>query len=249
MTNSLKHIAIIPDGSARWAVKHNKPRHIGHKRAYEILKEITFLCAEKKIQFLTIYAMSGDNFSRAETEIRFVMALVKECFSRDLHEYKDKNIVLNPFGNYMALQLENLKETLINAKNETKNNTGLVVNVGINYLGTDDILQSIYKSYKQHNNTLPENMKELGNEIYKNSYLAGAPPIDFCIRPGGEIRLSNLSLWHLAYAEFYFTKTLWPDFSAKKFNTILEKFYLRERRFGREKAPDDNDISEITKSK
>lgn len=232
MDNQLRHLAIMPDGNGRWAMNRNMPRFEGHEVGYDVTKRIVLACTELNIPYLTCFVLSSDNLTRQKDEVSHLLDILANKFSADIGLLTQKNIILNPIGNYSLLKNKKISSLLEHAYESTKSNTGTQVNIAVGYNGMDDILQSAQRAYQTHDISL--NKDALKKCMYELSYLRNSPPVDFCIRTGGEFRLSNFCLWHLAYAEFYFTDVLWPDFSREEFNKALEAYNKRQRRFGKE---------------
>lgn len=225
------HVAIIVDGNGRWAKKRGLPRSLGHKAGSERLEEITLYAAEKGVKYLSLYILSCDNLKRSEDEVNFLFKLFTNTFTDKKELYRSKNIrVLFSGVN------DHLPESVINAMNEmselTKNNTGCTVNFCLNYSSRKELVDAI-KKIKDENVDL-ENI-DLRKYMYQD-----LPDIDFLIRTSGEQRLSDFMLYQVSYAEFYFPKTLFPDFDKNEFDNALEEFNRRDRRFGGIKYEDSN---------
>ena len=235
MKKELIHLALIPDGNGRWAAAQNKPREYGHWVGYKTLVNISLYCVRLKIPFLTVYTLSYDNITkRNQNEISNVYEVIKRLCNVDLDLFQKYSCAFNPIGDFTCLKDIETVKLIENLKNKTKNNTGTVINLAIGYSGTHDIAQSIRKLYTSLNNTLPANLQEMMAGINNFSYLNNSPPVDLCIRLGGEQRISNFCLWQLAYAEFEFLNTLWPDFNEKMLDQCIADYYKRDRRFGTE---------------
>ena len=225
------HLAIIVDGNGRWAKKRGLPRSLGHKAGSERLEEITLYAAEKGIKYLSLYVLSCDNLKRSEEEVNFLFKLFVTMFKTKVDLYRKKNIKVIFSG-----VRENLPDDVLEAMDEmaeiTKNNTGCVVNFCLNYSARREILDA-FRKIKQENVDL-DNI-DIGKYMYQD-----LPNIDFLIRTSGEQRLSDFMLYQASYAEFYFPKTLFPDFDKKEFDLALEEFNKRDRRFGGIKYEDQN---------
>ncbi len=225
------HIAIIMDGNGRWAKKRALPRTLGHKAGVEAIREIVKECNKIGIKYLTFYAFSTENWKRPEDEVNGLMKLLVQYLKGEFEELDRNNVVINYIGNIKKLP-ELCQEELIKAKNLTKNNTGLTLNLALNYGGRDEILFSVknlLKAYDEGEFTLEELNEEM---ISNNLYTKGIPDPELMIRTSGEKRLSNFLIWQLAYTEFYFTDVLWPDFNKDDLYLALKTFEIRDRRFG-----------------
>lgn len=225
------HLAIIVDGNGRWAKKRGLPRSLGHKAGSERLEEITLYAAEKGIKYLSLYVLSCDNLKRSEDEVVFLFKLFMTMFKSKKELYKKKNIKVV----FSGIE-DNLPDYVIEAMHEitdtTKDNTGCVVNFCLNYSSRREIIDA-FKKIESENVSL-DNI-DLRKYMYQD-----LPDIDFLIRTSGEQRLSDFMLFQASYAEFYFPKTLFPDFDKKEFDMALEEFNRRDRRFGGIKYEDKN---------
>ncbi len=225
------HLAIIVDGNGRWAKKRGLPRSLGHKAGSERLEEITLYAAEKGIKYLSLYVLSCDNLKRSEDEVVFLFKLFMTMFKSKKELYKKKNIKVV----FSGIE-DNLPDYVIEAMHEitdtTKDNTGCVVNFCLNYSSRREIIDA-FKKIEAENVSL-DNI-DLRKYMYQD-----LPDIDFLIRTSGEQRLSDFMLFQASYAEFYFPKTLFPDFDKKEFDMALEEFNRRDRRFGGIKYEDKN---------
>ncbi|WP_372794788.1 isoprenyl transferase [Lutibacter sp.] len=226
------HIAIIMDGNGRWAKLKGKPRVFGHKNGVTSVRQVIEGCAEVGVNYLTMYAFSTENWNRPKLEVKTLMALLVSSLKKELKTLQKNNIKLNTIGN-----LENLPEKaqieLAEVIEKTKNNTTLTLTLALSYGSREEIVNVIKNiSKKVVNNQL--NVEEINEKIINNHlYTFSLPDVDFMIRTSGEKRISNFLLWQIAYAELYFTDTLWPDFRKENlFNAILE-YQNRERRFGK----------------
>lgn len=224
------HVAITMDGNGRWATQKKLPRTSGHSEGLKVAKRIVRAASEMGIKFLTLYAFSTENWKRAEQEVGFLMNLIHTHLKGELNFYKENKIRINHIGNMAALPA-NIQKDLIECMEETKDFTGLTVNLAINYGGRDEILRG-FKKIVQNNIDVNE-ITEADFSKYLDMPLS--PDVDLLIRTGGEQRLSNFLLWHVAYAEQVYTPTLWPDYNEEEFVKHVESFTHRERRFGAEK--------------
>ncbi len=226
-----RHVAIIMDGNGRWAKKRAMPRTFGHRKGVETLKDIVRFSSDIGIEVLTVYAFSTENWKRPSSEVSFLMNLFKEFLDREIDEMQRLNIRFNFIGDISELN-EILRQTFISAKERTAANTGLIFNVAVNYGGRAEIIAAVRKIAKsvEAGDLSSEEISEA--TIAQGLDTAGQPDPDLLIRPSGDFRISNFLLWQLAYTEFWFTETLWPDFSVAEFTEALAIFQKRERRFG-----------------
>lgn len=224
------HVAITMDGNGRWAKQKNLPRSSGHNEGLETVKRIVKKAADLGIKFLTLYIFSTENWKRTEQEVGFLMNLIHIHLVQELNFYRENNIKLNHIGNLSTLP-QKIQNDILEAIDDTKNFSGMTLNLAINYGGRDEILRGIKKII---NDKIPS--EEITEElISKKLDMPESPDVDLLIRTGGEQRLSNFLLWHIPYAEQIYTKTLWPDYSNEEFEQHIEEFTNRNRRFGAEK--------------
>ena len=221
--NKARHIAIIMDGNGRWAEQREKKRVKGHEAGAKVVREITEYCSrDKDIERLTLYAFSTENWKRPRLEVEFLMKLLQKYLESELDNYIQNNIRFEPIGDIRAFS-KSLQTTLKNVKEKTANCDGLVQSLALNYGAHDEILRAVNK-IKNCQNDITEAM--LGNALdCKHS-------VDLLIRTGGDHRLSNFLLWQAAYAELFFSDTLWPDFTTNELGKIIKDFTKIERRFG-----------------
>jgi undecaprenyl diphosphate synthase len=232
-TNNLpNHIAIIMDGNGRWAELKGKPRVFGHKNGVTSVKDVIEGCREIGVNYLTLYAFSTENWNRPKLEVKTLMALLVSSLRKELNTLVKNNIKLNTIGN-----IENLPEKaqveLTEVVEKTKNNTSLTLTLALSYGSREEIVNVIRNiSKKVVNNQI--SVEEINENIINNHlYTFSLPDVDLLIRTSGEKRISNFLLWQIAYAELYFTNTLWPDFRKENlFNAIVD-YQQRERRFGK----------------
>jgi len=226
------HVSIIMDGNGRWAKLKNKPRVFGHKNGVTSVREVIEACAEIGVNFLTLYAFSTENWNRPKLEVRTLMSLLASSLKKELKTLQKNNIKWNMIGNVNDLP-ESAQKELLEVIDKTKNNTRLTLTLALSYGSRDEIVNVIKNiSKKVVNNELT--VEEINENIINNHlYTFSLPDVDFMIRTSGEKRISNFLLWQIAYAELYFTDTLWPDFRKENlFKAILE-YQNRERRFGK----------------
>ena len=226
------HVAIIMDGNGRWAKLKSKPRIFGHKNGVNSVRETIEACGEIGVKYLTLYAFSTENWKRPKLEVKTLMALLVSSLKKELKILQKNNIKLNTIGNLNDLP-ESAQKELKEVIEKTKNNTALTLTLALSYGSRDEIVNVIKNlSKKVVNNELQ--VEEINENIINNHlYTFSLPDVDFLIRTSGEKRISNFLLWQIAYAELYFTNTLWPDFKKENlFNAVLE-YQNRERRFGK----------------
>jgi len=226
-----QHIAIIMDGNGRWAKQRGKPRIFGHRAGAESVRAILDTCARLQIKAVTLYAFSTENWKRPAAEVSGLMQMLKRYLKSELKSVHGNNIKFQAIGNIDGLD-ESVQRELFAAMEFTKENTGTVLSIALNYGGRAEIVEAAKKSAK----SLLQNGKSLDDlsesDIELHLYTNNLPEVDLLIRTSGEFRISNFLLWQLAYSEIYVTPTLFPDFRrAEIFKAILD-FQKRERRFG-----------------
>jgi undecaprenyl diphosphate synthase len=218
-----RHVAIIMDGNGRWAKKRMLPKAMGHKRGVETVRNIVRAAGELGLETLSLYAFSSENWKRPEDEISDLMGLMRDFIKSDLDEFASNNVRLKIIGNYKALApdiVEMLEESIA----RTSQNSRTTLAVALNYGAQDEIVRAARAAAA---------MGEVNAaSIEANLDTADLPPLDLLIRTSGEQRLSNFMLWQAAYAEFWFTETLWPDFNKDELAAALNEFARRERRYG-----------------
>jgi len=230
--NVPNHIAVIMDGNGRWAKLKGKPRIFGHKNGVDSVKQVIEGCAEIGVNYLTMYAFSTENWNRPKLEVKTLMALLVSSLKKELKTLQKNNIKLNAIGTIKNLP-EKAQKELAEVIEKTKNNNTLTLTLALSYGSREEIVNVIKNiSKKVVNNKLK--IEEIDEKIINNHlYTFSLPDVDFMIRTSGEKRISNFLLWQIAYAELYFTDTLWPDFRKENlFKAILE-YQNRERRFGK----------------
>ncbi len=227
--NIPKHIGIIMDGNGRWAKKKNLPRTFGHKQGVETIRRIIKECNRLGVRYLTLYAFSTENWKRPKDEVNALMKLLVDYLKKEFDELNKNQVVINHIGDISMLP-KSCQEELINAKAMTKDNTGVVMNLALNYGGRAEIIHAVnsFLKTKEGNSEIAITQED----IEKYLYTAGMPDPDIIIRPSGEQRLSNFMLWQCAYSEFWYSDILWPDFSEKDLHKAIYDYQNRERRFG-----------------
>ena len=224
----LSHIAIIMDGNRRWAKEHLLPSMMGHKKGVDALKKVTRACDDFGIKYLTLYAFSTENWNRKKEEVDFLMDLLATTLKNELKELNENNVKMNFIGDLKALN-PNLQNILDESKETTKNNTGVILTVAINYGSRDEIVNAV-KSIVKDGIKEEEITQEL---ISKYLYTSNLPDPDLLIRTSGEKRISNYLLWQIAYSEIYITETYWPEFDKIALSEAIIEFAKRQRRWGK----------------
>jgi len=230
MRASPRHLAIIMDGNGRWAKRRRLPRQAGHLMGASGLRRVVRACADRDIEFLTIFAFSTENWRRPADEVSALMSLFIQYLTREVKEMRDQGVRLRIIGNREAFDLP-LQRLIEEAESATAHNTRLNLTVAANYGGQWDILQAV-QSWQAANPDEP--MSALSQQdLADHLSTADMPDPDLLIRTGGESRISNFLLWQMAYTELYFTDTLWPDFDEKALDAALSWYGTRVRRFGK----------------
>lgn len=225
-TQTPRHVAVIMDGNGRWAKKRFLPRVMGHKQGLDVLENMCRVCAEVGVQYLTVFAFSTENWRRPADEVSFLMGLFLTALQKKVVKMHKNGLRLKVIGDRSRFS-EEIQQSIVEAEKLTENNTGLTLTIAADYGGRWDILQAANALLKEGKTEISE------NDLAQKLMLAEAPEPDLFIRTGGETRISNFMLWQMAYAEFYFTDVLWPDFKDEEILKAFASFQKRERRFGR----------------
>lgn len=227
-----KHVAIIMDGNGRWAKKRGMIRSLGHQNAIKAVREAIEFCEEENIPYLTLYAFSTENWNRPILEVNSLMSLLINTIKKETKKLKEKGIRVKVIGNIDKFPT-NVREELILLTTDTCNNQRGTLTLALSYGAKNEILDAAKKIALDYSNN--EISLEQLNEDTFNQYLYtnDLPDVDLLIRTSGEQRISNFLLWQIAYAELYFTDTLWPDFNKEEFLKALDFYQSRERRFGK----------------
>jgi len=230
--NLPQHIAIIMDGNGRWAKNRGENRVFGHHQGVKTVRETVENSVELGIPYLTLYTFSTENWNRPKEEVDALMDLLVATLEDQIEDLMRQNIVLNAIGDLQKLPNHTFS-TLQKMLKKTAGNSGMVLSIALNYGGRDELLHMTKEIAKKVKNNiiLPEFIDE--NKINLHLYTHNLPDVDLMIRTGGEKRISNFLLWKMAYAELYFTDTLWPDFDKQKYYEALNDYQKRERRFGK----------------
>lgn len=223
---NIKHIAFIMDGNGRWASKRGLPREFGHRKGAEAFRKVLDYCGELGISATTFYVFSTENWKRPKAEVDALMKLLDEYLDecKDTIMKKDDGIRFIFIGD-KSIFIPSIRQKMEELETLTKDKKR-IVNLAINYGGRDEIVYAF-------NNLIAEGKDKVNEDDISNAiYTKDSPPLDMIVRTGGDIRISNFLLWQAAYAELYFTDTLWPDFSKKDVDKAINEFNNRNRRFG-----------------
>lgn len=232
--NSLEHIAIIMDGNGRWAKKRGLPRSVGHKKGAEVVKEITKAAGNLGVKYLTLYAFSTENWNRDPEEVGTLMDLLRQYLKSDLKEVQENGVRIRFIGERLMLPSD-IVESMNRLEAETAQNDKMTLCLAISYGSRQEIVNAARKiaELAKRGDIQPE---DIDAKMFSGMlYTQGIPDPDLLIRTSGEQRLSNYLLWQLAYAEFFFSDVLWPDFDEKTLTDIIADFKSRERRYGKVK--------------
>jgi undecaprenyl diphosphate synthase len=226
-----RHVAIIMDGNGRWAKNQGKLRISGHKAGVKSVRRAVSFAVSNNLEALTLYAFSSENWSRPAQEVTALMELFVWALDSEVKSLHKHNVRLRVIGDTSRFSAR-IQERIRRSEVLTENNDGLTLNIAANYGGRWDIIEGVKKLAEQVQEGLlrPDQITE--ESLTSQLCMQGLAPVDLVIRTGGEHRISNFLLWQIAYAEFYFTDVLWPDFDEHVFEGALNAFSLRERRFG-----------------
>ncbi|MCL6442005.1 MAG: isoprenyl transferase [Alicyclobacillus sp.] len=225
------HIAIIMDGNGRWARRRGLPRSAGHHAGMLKMRDVIRACDDFGVKCLTLYAFSTENWSRPEDEVEYLMRLPVEFFRTEIDELVDRGVRARFIGDTSRLP-EHTQEVVRQTLERTKHNQGMVVNFALNYGGRADVLAGV-KAYAEEVAAGRATWDTLNEESFRTYLSTGTlPDPDLIIRTSGELRLSNFLIWQAAYAEFWFTDVLWPDFTREDLQQAIDDFQRRKRRFG-----------------
>ena len=216
------------DGNRRWAKEKNLPSAMGHKKGVDSLKNILRACNDFSIKYLTVYAFSTENWNRKKEEVEFLMNLVAVTLTNELAEMHKENVQIHFIGDLTKLS-DKLQKILANAVETTKNNTGVVLQIALNYGSRDEIVHAVQKIVESgvKSDEIDEQL------ISENLYTADVPDPDILIRTGGEQRISNYLLWQIAYSEIIIRSEFWPDFDKNSLKDSILEFGKRQRRYGK----------------
>ena len=231
MNNIPQHIAIIMDGNGRWAKAQGKVRTFGHQAGAETLKTIVRAADKLGVKVVSAYAFSTENWKRPVTEVSFIMELLSRYLTNEIDEFNENNVQVRFIGSREGLP-EIVMQKMDHAIEATKGNTGIILNLAINYGGQAEILHAV-RSIAAEAASGKLAVEDIDNKVVEDHlYTQGLPAPDLLIRPGGDLRISNFLLWQIAYAEIWTTKTFWPDFTPDHLVEAILAFQGRERRFG-----------------
>ena len=222
--NPIKHVAIIMDGNGRWGIKNKKSRNLGHKAGLVTIEKIIKESIKKKVKFLTLYAFSTENWKRPKREINFLFNLLEDFLIKKTNQLNKEGIKFSVIGN-RSMFSKKLVKIFLSSEKITKKNKILHLSLALNYGFKNELINTINQMKKK-------NILFTESNINKNLYTKNIPDPDLLIRTGNTNRLSNFLLWQIAYSEIYFVKKLWPDFSTKNYNKILNNFKNLKRNFG-----------------
>ena len=227
-----KHVAIIMDGNNRFAKKNQMPKGEGHREGKNVLDPIVEFCREKHVRALTVFAFSSENWNRPEYEVNLLMQLLEETIVEQMPRMEKYNIALRFIGDRSKLS-PSLQELMLRAENETACFTSMTLTIAVSYGGMWDVANAA-KQLAQDVLNKKTNIEDIDEQQFAQYVcLADLPPVDLMIRTGGDYRISNFLLWQIAYAELYFTQTLWPEFTVDEMDKAFSVFSSRERRFGK----------------
>ena len=222
--NPINHVAIIMDGNGRWGLKNKKSRNLGHQEGLKTVEKIIKSTIKNKINFLTLFVFSTENWKRPKKEVNFLFKLLESFLGDKIFELNKQNIKLKVIG--VKNFSKKINKLLKDSEDLTKNNNKLQINLALNYGSKNELVNALKKIIKKKTNINERN-------ISKNLYTNGIPDPDLLIRTGDTNRLSNFLLWQIAYSEIFFEKKLWPDFNEKDYNKILSMFKKTKRNFGK----------------
>lgn len=229
--NLPRHVAIIMDGNGRWAGLRNLPRVAGHKAGVNIVREVVKHSLSIGLPYLTLFAFSSENWLRPKDEVSELMNLLNFYLDKELPKVFEDNIKFIVSGRILNIP-SNIRDKIFSAVENSKNNTAMTLNLALSYGGREEIVDAVKKLIIDYDNNVIDienlNEKNLASYLYNPEL----PDIDLLIRTSGEKRISNFMLWKLAYAELYFTDTLWPDFTTVEFEKAIKDYLKRKRRFG-----------------
>ncbi len=243
VSNNIQHLAVIMDGNGRWARMRGLPRGAGHRAGVKTVRQLIGACEDHKIEYLTLFAFSSENWQRPKKEVSVLMDLFVSTLSKELSELHKNDICLKFIGDLTRFD-KNLKQAIEKAEERTRDNKGLKLNIAVNYGGRWDIVNAAkQRAQKVLDGDLAiDKIDE--SDFSQYLHLSSMPAPELLIRSGGEKRVSNFLIWQTAYSELYFTDCLWPAFDKKELDKAVQWFNSRQRRFGRtpEQVDDDKNI-------
>ena len=222
------HIAIIMDGNGRWAHKKALPRIAGHKQGVKSVRNITEICGELGVKYLTLYTFSEENWNRPQIEVSALMKLLVSSLKKEVRNLNDNNVCLTVIGDLNKMD-DFVQDELNEAIDFTKHNSGLNLNLALSYGGRQEIITAFKRLYSEIND--PDEITE--KRFESQLYTSNIPDPDLLIRTGGEMRVSNFLLWQIAYTELHISNTFWPEFGRDDLFIAINDYQKRERRFGK----------------
>lgn len=225
------HIGVIMDGNGRWAKRRGLPRSAGHQAGADSLKKIVTECNKMGIKYITVYAFSTENWKRPKDEVDFLMNLLLTYLKDAQKSLAGENVVIRAIGSRAELS-EEIREQILKTEEFTKNNTGIVMNIALNYGSREEIVNAARKIAQDAVDGKISSDDINSEMISDNLYTKNQPDPDFIIRTSNEQRLSNFMMWQASYSELYFTEKLWPDFSVKDLHEAIAEYQRRDRRYG-----------------
>ena len=230
-----KHVAIIMDGNGRWAKKRNLPRTAGHRRGLRVVEQIIEAAARLGIEVLSLYAFSTENWNRSKTEIKMLLCALNYFLKKNINKLMKNNIKLRTMGDISRFPAH-IRKLLVDTQRMTENNSGLILNLALNYGARFEIMGAVKKIAEEivNDKLKIKNLDE--NKFSQFLYTKDLPDPDLLIRTSGEMRISNFMLWQLSYTELYFCNKFWPDFNREDLKDVISEYQKRERRFGRTHA-------------
>ena len=226
------HVGIIMDGNGRYASSRGLPVYMGHRLGVESLKSIIRISPNLNITHLTVFSFSTENWGRSQEEVSNLIELLKEYFTSELDDLYENNVKIRVIGNLKKFDRE-VHKIVEYAVDKTSSNSGLNLNIALSYSGKEEIIDATKKiaTYVLHGAI---NLDQIDDKLFSDFlYYPNMPNVDMLIRTGGEKRISNFMLWQIAYAELFFTDTMWPEFKQEEFEDIVNQFKIRQRRFGK----------------
>lgn len=230
-SNLPSHIGVIMDGNGRWAKKRGLPRSAGHSKGADTLKKIVTECNKIGIKYITVYAFSTENWKRPKDEVDYLMNLLLNYLKDAENTLAGENVVIRAIGSRAELS-EEIREQIVKTEKFTEKNSGIVMNIALNYGAREEIVHAAEQIAEEVKNGVLDPQDISAKTISEHLYTKNQPDPDLIIRTSGEERLSNFLLWQAAYSEFWFTDKLWPDFGVKDLYEAIADFQKRGRRFG-----------------
>ncbi|NDO19392.1 isoprenyl transferase [Lachnospiraceae bacterium MD329] len=231
LTRLPQHIGVIMDGNGRWARRRGLPRSAGHSAGADALKKIITEANNLGVKYITVYAFSTENWKRPKEEVDYLMSLLLDYLRNAEKTLAGENVVIRAIGSRKELSQE-IRDQIIKTEEFTKNNTGIVMNIALNYGAREEITNAVREICEDVKNGKTDIDSITDKMVENHLYTKGQPDVDLLIRTSGEQRLSNFMLWQVSYAEMWFTNKLWPDFKPKHLRQAIYDFQNRGRRFG-----------------